>query len=414
MLELTLTIDTTKSNTATILVLYFAMSLVNFLYREVDFTPKFVIFLYGDRGNFKTSLALAMTQIEYKDTPQYTLKGTKAGLESGFRNYKDSVMVIDDLAPTHVVSDRNALLSKLEVIVRAFGDGTGLVRNNDYLDKDKALEIDQYLAEGGAVLTGEFFEGCESSLARCVFLNLNKNDVDLSLLSQLQNDKHIVENFTVDFISKISFLLNNTSNNVLSFIKTRGKEIRSSYSLKFSNERYGEYIAQLQVAADLLMWVANCFGLLTNEEINYYTDRFTSAIQEVIVSNNHKLSIQSPLTVLCNAIVYNLDSENCRVLRLGEPIGAFNNVILFDEEYYYLSQKGCKTLVNDYIKDNGLNLCDFTSTSVADTLKRASIIDFYQEGKVIRKSKKLPGYGSMRFMEISKARLNEHIDFQAL
>ena len=170
-------INCTKSNVATILILYLSMSLCNSLYREADFTPKFTVFLHGPRGNFKTSLALALTQIEYLDTPTYTLKATKAGLESGFRNYRDSVMLIDDLAPTQVSSDRRALLSNLEVIVRAFGDGTSLVRNLDFLDKEKVSEIEQYKTEGGAVLTGEFFEGCESSLARCVFLNLDKNDV---------------------------------------------------------------------------------------------------------------------------------------------------------------------------------------------------------------------------------------------
>ncbi len=407
-------IECTKSNVATILILYFSMSLCNSLYRKADFTPKFTVFLHGPRGNFKTSLALALTQIEYSDSPIYTLKATKAGLESGFRSYRDSVMLIDDLAPTQVSSDRKALLSNLEVIVRAFGDGTGVVRNFDYLDKEKALEIDQYKAEGGAVLTGEFFEGCESSLARCLFLPLDKNNVDLSLLSQLQNHKHIVEDFALTFVSDITFLIHNTSFDVVSFIKNRGKEIRKLYSNKFSNERYGEYIAQLQVAADLLMYIARKFQLLSEDTIIYYTKRFSTAIQEVIASNNHTLVVQSSLTVLCNAILYNLDSENCKTVKLGEPIVNSDNVILYSNEFYYISQKACKLFANEYIKENGINLCKFTSTSVADTLKRASIIDFYQEGKVIRKSKKLPGYGSMRFMEISKAKLNEHIDFQAL
>lgn len=404
-------IDCTRSNVATILVLYLSMSLCNSLYREADFTPKFTVFLHGPRGNFKTSLALALTQIEYKDTPTYTLKATKAGLEAGFRGYRDSVMLIDDLAPTQVSSDRRSLLSNLEVIVRAFGDGTGLVRNFDYLDKEKAREIEQYKAEGGAVITGEFFEGCQSSLARCVFLELNKNDVDLNMLTELQNDKHIVENFAFTFISSITFLLNNTDSDVVSFIKNRGKEIRKLFSLKFSNERYGEYIAQLQVTADLLMYIARCFSLLRENEITYYNQRFTAAIQEVINSNNHTLNVQSPLTVLCNAIYYNLDSESCCVVNLGESIVNLSNVILQDSEYYYITQKVCKTLVNDYIKEHSINLCEFTSTSVADTLHSADIIDFYQEDKVVRKGRKLPNYGSLRFMKISKAKLNEHIDF---
>ncbi len=236
-------IECTKSNVATILILYFSMSLCNSLYRKADFTPKFTVFLHGPRGNFKTSLALALTQIEYSDSPIYTLKATKAGLESGFRSYRDSVMLIDDLAPTQVSSDRKALLSNLEVIVRAFGDGTGVVRNFDYLDKEKALEIDQYKAEGGAVLTGEFFEGCESSLARCLFLPLDKNKETL---------KYEINDFEAEAVKLIfkMYLQGEGYTSIINELNRRGFKTKKANSFGknslydiLRNERYtGAYI----------------------------------------------------------------------------------------------------------------------------------------------------------------------------
>ena len=84
----------TRSPVASILVLYTAMSVMNSLYRKANFTPKFLLFVHGFRGSYKTSLSLALSQIEYKDTPLFTLKATKAGIESNFRVTLFSTMMI--------------------------------------------------------------------------------------------------------------------------------------------------------------------------------------------------------------------------------------------------------------------------------------------------------------------------------
>lgn len=404
-------INVTSSSVAAILVLYTAMSLCNTLFRKANFTPKFLLFVYGLRGNFKTSLSLALTQIEYKDTPLFTLKATKAGMESGFRNYRDSVMLVDDLAPTQELSDRKQMQSTLETIVRAFGDGTSHRRCTLQYSNEKANRIGQYEAEGGCCITGEFYTGCESSLARCLFVELKKEHVNLDLLSFIQENQHIVENFAITFITCLTIMINDYNMDMVDFIKTRGKEIRRKYSFRYSNERYSEYISQLQVTAELLMTVAKHFSLLPPNEISEYTDKLTTCILDIVEKNDSRLIAQNPTTVLCESLKNAIEDEKIPYCPLGSVVPDYDKVVFHKDDSLYITQKCYALIVNEYIKDNDINLAEFTSTRVATTLENSHIISVVMEGGTKRYASKLKGYGSKRFMKISRTEFKKYVSF---
>ncbi|MGN1126809.1 MAG: hypothetical protein ACI4RI_05155, partial [Ruminococcus sp.] len=395
---------TKASSTSAIIILYLSMSLCHTLFRKAGLTPKFILFLNGRRGSYKTSLAIAMTQFDSNEAI-YNLKSTAAGIETGFKEYKDSVMLIDDLYPTTLVPNSNEMKSKLELVVRAFGDGTGKKRNYDFLDTGKKPM--QYKAEGGAIITGEYVTGCESSLARCLFLDLNSKVVNLALLSKLQNDKGILSNYAYAFIVALSELMNNEGIDVIGFIKDKGQYYRNNLSGKFSNGRYSEYYGQLRATLDLLMYVANRYHLLTFEEIQYYNEIFLKAIDEVIQSNNKRLINNSPLTILCDSIIDSIENGKCAPKQLGEHIQITNNNILEDVNNYYITQSYCCRIFKDYIKENNIQTPEISSTEVGNLLLKAKIIPEFQEGKTIRKAVKMSGYGSIRFMHINKQKLIE-------
>lgn len=395
----------TKANcAASIIILYTTMSLCHTLLKQADLTPKFILFLNGLRGSYKTSIALAMTQIENKEVT-FNLKATSAGIEAGFSHYRDSVMLIDDLAPTQLASDSNKMKSNLELIVRAFGDGTGKKRNYDFVNSVK--EPMQYKAEGGAIITGEYVTGCESSLARCLFLDIQHDNVDLNLLSELQKNSNILTDFAITFISALTDLINKKDNNIFSSIINKGKEYRSQLSRNFSNGRYSEYYGQLRATLDLLMYVANSYHLLTYEEIQYYNEIFLKAIDEVIQSNNKRLINNSPLTILCNSIIDCIENGKCAPKQLGEHIQITNNNILEDVNNYYITQSCCCKIFKDYIKENNIQTPEMSSTEVGNLLLKAKIITEFQEGKTTRKAVKMSGYGNIRFMHINKQKLIE-------
>jgi len=202
--------------------------------------------------------------------------------------------------------------------------------------------------------------------------------------------------------------MNECNVDIINLIETKGKEQRKILNFRFSNERYSEYIAQLHVALEILIRVAKYFKLLDQQQIEFYSEKFSSAIMEVVEENNTRLVAQNPVTVLCNAIKLAITDELVPYCALGSTVLDNDNVIFHDNDAMYITQKCCNTIVNKHIKENDINLAEFTPTRVAETLESNHIISVIMEGKTKRKAMKLPGYGSKRFMKISRVELDRH------
>lgn len=399
----------TKSPTAAILILYTAMCLCYNLFKEADLTPKFILFLNGKRGSKKTSISLALTQIEYKSSPKYILKATSAALEAGLRDYYDAVLLVDDLAPTHEKSDLTHMQSNLELLVRIFGDGTGKERNFDFATNPN---LEQYRSSGGCIITGEYIVGCESSLARCLMLDLNEYDVNTDLLTDIQHNKKYVESFAVDFLYHLTALLNyNGSGSIIDeLIRKNGIANRSILQNNFSNSRYCEYYAQLKTTVDLIMYVAKMGSLLTSDEIEYYTKYFDNSIEQVIAKNSKDLAVKSPDVILCEAIVYGVESGRFPVENIGNNTKNQMNLILEGKDSYYITQTTCSIIYEEYKKIYKINSPKLSPKEVGNILADLNIIVPVKEGERTRKSGKISGYGNTRFMKINKCELLKRVN----
>lgn len=399
----------TTSPTAAILILYTAMSLCYSLFKEAEVQPKFIVFLTGERGTRKTAISLALTQIEYNSSPKYILKSTASGLEAGFKEYSNAVMVADDLSPAPDRTVLSQLTSNLELLVRVFGDGTGKRRNFDFI-KDSKKE--QYVTSGGCVVTGEFVTGCQSSLARCLILENRKGEIDLSLLTKIQQDKHYVEDFAVDFIYQITLYMKQFGSDAIikNIIQKHTLYYREVLQEKASNPRYCEYFAQLNTTSELIMHIAKFAGLLTDQEIIEYKSIFNDALNEVIINNSNGLAVKSPEIVLCNSIIYGIESGRLHLLEYGKLTSNQNSYVIEDEHYYYISQSTCCALYNDYIKLYKLDFPQITPRQVAEMLLNLKVIDKQKEGQRLRNASKISGYGNKRYMFIKKSELYKYLD----
>lgn len=159
------------------------------------------------------------------------------------------------------------------------------------------------------------------------------------------------------------------------------------------------------------MFVANYFNLLTSQEIVTYSERFSKAILEVVEANNTRLVAQNPTTVLCKSLKNAIEDEKIPYCPLGSVVPDYDKVVFHKDVSLYITQKCYAQIVNEYIKDNDINLAEFTSTRVATTLENSHIISEVMEGGTKRYASKLKGYGSKRFMKISKAEFEKHVSF---
>lgn len=113
--------------------------------------PEFVFLLYGSSGTFKTTLSMHIFNIfeeNYTSPPTNLKVATEASIHRLMGRFRDSVLLVDDAAPS--VSGNDETYKKCESIVRAVGDGTGrMVAGRD-------SKINVYKPSGLIAITGEF------------------------------------------------------------------------------------------------------------------------------------------------------------------------------------------------------------------------------------------------------------------
>lgn len=395
----------TQNNPASIIIsLYTITGFLYAFYKSAGVPVKFSLFLHGKRGSMKTSLALAMTQIEDRKNPKYTLRATGAGLEAGFRRYKDAIMLIDDLSPTRDAAEQRSLLHNLELMVRCFGDGTGKKRNNDYVTDNS--KIIQYEAEGGAIITGEYVAGVESSLARSLFLPLNEGDVNIEFLSRIQEDNSRLTRFLVGFFS----YLEENPQYYISLIAQWCKGYRESRQGQYSNHRYAEYYADLMTASDLLLKYGYDSGQLNENQMKYYHELHQDAVNGVIDSNDLNLKEETPIVHMCNAIVEGVESGEYSLIEYGCKAEFPEKVILQDQYYYYIPQPVLKCMKEKHDKSNGTDYSTLMSSSkyISKLLYENGVIEAFQESGQRRCSKKIGAYGNVRYTMVKISKLNEY------
>lgn len=400
---------TTHNPAATIINLYTILGFTSSLFRMARLPSKFVVFLHGRSGVRKTHLALAMTQIANRGKAQYSLKSTAAGLESGFGHYKDAVMLVDDLCPATSSAESRLLEHNLELVIRCFGDGNGKMRCTDYYDRD-GLRPKQFETSGGAIITGEYYTGVESSLARMILLPLAQGDVDLSLLTKVQNDDTLLARFLWGFFHYIC----ENQVAVLELIGRNCTEYRSRYQGRYSNSRYAEYQAQLMTASDLLLYYCCKTGqtLLNGEDLGMVRSRHEAAIQVVVSANDKGLVERSLITRLCNAITIAIESRRYPVIGRYDktPLNP-REIILEDEACYYIPQPLIVGIVRDYNKMCGEDgRCNYSARAIGDILKENGLLMSTTTGGDENRSahsNRIVGI-TVRHLEIKKDELRKH------
>ena len=128
---------------------------------------------------------------------------------------------------------------------------------------------------------------------------------------------------------------------------------------------------------------------------------------KVIHTKNKNLIDETPLVSVCKAIMAEIEEEYLPVVALGTKMGTRKDIVLEDDNYYYVRQADALAMVNHYESVNGFPSRHLSSTDVARLLADKEIISVYQEGKSKRFSKKVSGY-NVRFMTVNKEKLQEH------
>lgn len=183
------------------LALYAHLGVMFTLFEEAGFPPRMVMFVNGKTGSLKTAVCSVMFNLtgEIKRNIPASFRDTVASIEAKFPDYADKVLLLDDYSPATTAKSRAEMNKLLEDIIRYFGDGKGRSRSN--ISVDKAVST---VPRGLCCITGEDTGGSQSSLLRCIVIDVANGTFDGKLLTPYQSDPTLWSSHFAYFVSYLS------------------------------------------------------------------------------------------------------------------------------------------------------------------------------------------------------------------
>lgn len=238
----------------------------------------FSIFIEGPSGTCKSELT-AMVQAHFgaafnRLSLPATWTSTENYLERQAFLSKDAILVIDDFSPQISLGAIGAMHQKAERVLRSQGNRAGRGR----MKADGSLRAAFY-PRGLILASGEDVPRGQSLRARLLILGVQKGDVDLDVLTQLQEDAR-AGHFTQVTSAFIQYASRNYDR-IKEWTQSRLTELRTEMQKANSlHRRTPDALASLAIGLEAFLDFCKAENLLKDEELHdFRTSGFKSLLE---------------------------------------------------------------------------------------------------------------------------------------
>lgn len=243
---------TKKEITIPLLALTYLVPLRS-LFLEENIPLGFVTWLVGESGSQKSSLS-ALIVSHFGDFERDTLSGgfkdTVNSIEKKAFTLKDTLFAIDDYYPSQTLQEGKKMDAVAESLFGLYGDRQARSR----MKQDGQTVKMGFCARGMCIVTGESFPNmAESRTARALIIEMARGDIDLQLLSQIQNDKDKLSFCMKEYIQYVIDNYDNIKKNC----RNKFIEYRNKANQDFAHGRIPEIIASEYMGMELFLEFAN-------------------------------------------------------------------------------------------------------------------------------------------------------------
>lgn len=378
--------------------------------------PKVVLFLSGKTGSKKSTLA-ALFLSHFGDFTNTDLplsfRDTENSIVEQTFLLKDTLTVIDDFHPSSRL-DEMSMNKTAQTIMRAFGDRVGKNR----LRSDSTL-IPSKPPRGNALITGESSPDIsESGTARYLTLELNINDIDVSLLSDLQ-DKAKKGYFKSIMYGYIEWLIIYANKNEVLFSDKLSKiflDFRNSFQEDLNKDgievhaRIPEAIAWLYLGFYMALQFSNTSKAITDDELEKLKEDCYTTLYNLAISQSKFVFSDKPTDKFIKKLTSLFDSKLIYVVGLhDEPNNTTDGFIGYeDENFYYLILDIAHKKVKRQCEEQGEHFT-ISAKSLSKQLGEEGFIEVKDNKNTLLKrvgSKNLP----QRFIWLKKNRFIEGLE----
>lgn len=260
------------------------------IFTELGIANGFVTWILGESGTQKSTLAALMLshfgEFE-RDTIPCGFKDTVNSLEKKAFITKDSVLLVDDYYPSQSLQEHRKMEAVAESIFGMAGDKQGRSRM-----KQNGQDIRKsYSSRGIIMATGENFPNfAESRVARSVIVEIEKGDLNLDVISYLQENKF---KLNISMREYIIWVIKNYDK-IKERIKIAFPYYRSNLNKDLSHARIPENIASLYIGCEIFFEFAKCKKVIDDDIMKQWKTIAGNTLIKVATKQSLRTSDSKP------------------------------------------------------------------------------------------------------------------------
>lgn len=363
------------SNDATVivpLILYAHLGVLFTLFEQAGFAPRLLLFINGKTGSLKTAVCSVLYNLsgEMKRNIPATFRDSVASVEAKFPDYVDKVLLLDDYSPATTARNRADMNKLLEDVIRYFGDGKGRGRSNATVTEAKTP-----IPRGLCCITGEDTGGSQSSLLRCLLIDVSNGVFNGERLAPYQSDPRLWTthfHFFVQYVADRFYILMDEIRNLFPVLRN---ELRQ----KLSAGRIIDSAVYLRITAKILLEYGVHVGWISNSDLSQLLDSWSSAVIDSLKKSEDASAELDPVRFYISTLFDAVDSG-------AEIIAPDKDTFLNDTSVLGYDHKGCWHVWPDRLYDLVVKRCrvhrkiySLSQTKVHAALADACLITVSEE-----------------------------------
>ncbi|UGB30581.1 bifunctional DNA primase/polymerase [Metabacillus sp. B2-18] len=361
--------------------------------------PNFVVWLHGTTGSRKTTLGQLFLSHFGKfvsKNPPASFKDTANAIERKAFSTKDTLILIDDFHPEASRYESQKMAQIAQRVLRMYGDRIGRGRLTSSIQFQK-----NYAPRGMAIVTGEDVPKGESSVARFIEAELQKNDVNLEELTKMQKFAPYLAEAMVGYIKWLTPQMDDLP----ALLEERFHNKRETFQKSAAHGRLGESAAWLIVAFDMMLSYMESIDAIKEDMAYQLLDAAEKVLIQTIQKQNSLVNQEKPEEIFINALNELFASNKVRLTPLDKGLAIEDSLVetsgekigWYDNHFFYLLPEATYNAVSKFLSKRGesfpvsertlwkhLDLANMIKTEVTD------------DGKTHRCVKKTIPKGRMR------------------
>ncbi|GAF26896.1 predicted P-loop ATPase and inactivated derivatives [Moorella thermoacetica Y72] len=352
--------------------------------RIAGIEPAFVTWLAGATGAMKSTLA-ALFLSHYGCFNGKTLPGsfkdTSNALEKKAFAAKDTLLVVDDFHPVASPNEARKMETAAQALLRAYGDRVGRSR----MRADTSLRAG-YAPRGLCIITGEDLPaGGESTTARIFAIELKRGDVNVELLSELQNHTGDLARAMRGYIEALAPELDN----LLDQLKEAFGVLRDKARREGQHGRIPEAVAWLYLGLNAGLDYAAKVGAISEEDREARLKTGWQVLLELAEQQARRIEEERPVAKFIAALTELLAAGEVKVEPLPAAEAGYSEPQNFlgwkDHDWYYLLPEITYRTVTKFYRDQG-SIFPVTARTLWKHLEAEGLIFVAREGNRMQRT----------------------------